>query len=846
MSSAPATLPLLDVTADEPRRGLGVLSVARAEGRAPLPLLGVEVAARVADRIAEVTVTQRFHNPYGEHLEAVYVFPLAGGAAVSDFELQVGARVLRGVVRERGAARADYRRALAEGRRAALLEQERDDVFTLQVGNLPPGEEVTVRLTYAERLPFFEDGTTELRLPLVVAPRYVPGEPLGRDNWGRGTESDTDVVPDASRVTPPRLAPGFDPRVALRIGVELLRGGDGEGWRALACSQHAVLTETAAGGVTVTLAREDEPLDRDFVLRWSLSGERVRSTLLVHRGADGEASYGMLALVPPARQGAAPGLPRDVVFLLDRSGSMEGVKMVSAARACAALLRTLGPRDRFALQAFDDRVEWLRGEDEAESSDGGSLGARWLAAGEGALERADGWLRGIASRGGTRLDQALGAGLAALDERPAGEGRAPILVLLTDGQVTDEHRMLARVQRELGGGRLFTVGIDTAVNEAFLRRLAALGGGTATFVQPGAAVERALVELGREIGAPLVVELAIEDAGAGVERDSVTPARLPDLFAGRAVSVGLRLAGAKARGGGAGRNRLRLKGRLVDGQPFVEEVEPREVALPALAQLWARSRVRDLEDEYRLADAGARSRLERQIVDLAVRHRLLTRFTAFVVVDEQEVVNPGGARRTVVQPVAMPAGWEMGKAAAMAAGAAMPFAAAMPSAPPPATQPMRFRGAAAPPPHQPLEEAEPEGLFLDVDADDDEDRAAVPDEADGAARERVAAALAALERALEEAARELAAGRTPAAAPLAAAREALLVALAEWSRSDRVPALQRFLRADLTELLAALGRSPAVGLEAALARHRETFTAAKREADAVLTVVGGARWGLTV
>ena len=843
MNPAPMTLPLLEAVAEEPRRRLGVLSVGRAERRAPLPLRGVEIAARVADRIAEVTVTQRFHNPHAEHLEAVYVFPLAGGAAVSDFELRVGERVLRGVVRERGAARADYRRALAEGRRAALLEQERDDVFTLQVGNLPPGEEVTVRLTYAERLPFFEDGTTELRLPLVVAPRYVPGEPLERQAWGRGSGLDTDAVPDASRLTPPRLAPGFDPRVALRIAVELLRGGEEEGWSKLACSQHAVLTETAADRVTVALAREDEPLDRDFVLRWSLAGERLRSTLLVHRGEAGEAAFGMLALVPSARTAAGGALapPRDVVFLLDRSGSMEGIKMVSAARACAALLQTLGPRDRFALQAFDDRIEWMPG---GEAGGDGARDGHWLAAGEGALERAGTWLRTIGSRGGTELDRALAAALAALAERREVDGRTAIVVLVTDGQVTDEHRVLRRVQRQLGGGRAFTVGIDTAVNQAFLSRLAALGGGTASFVTPGAAVERALVELGREIGAPLVVELAIDDTAGLVEADSLTPARLPDLFAGRAAGAMLRLRSAGVTGDGSGEARLGVRGRYADGSPFVEQVEPREVELPALAQLWARTRVRDLEDDYRLADAAARTRIEQQIVDLAVRHRLLTRFTAFVVVDEQEVVNAGGQLRSVVQPVAMPAEWEMGKAAASAAaaGAAMPFAAAMPFGPP-ATQPQVASA--------PLEDPEPD-LFLDVDADEWEEPTAAAaegvageDDGDG---ESVSAALAALERALDEAARELAAGRVPAAASLAEAREALLAALVEWSRSDRVPALQRVLRAGLPELLAALAETTAtpVALQPLLTRHREAFAEAKREADAVLGIGGGARWGLTV
>src|SRR6185369_795553 len=163
----------LDLLDDERLRALGTLTVERAAKKVSLPLQKVDIQARVVDRVAQVTLTEVFKNPYTDHLEAVYIFPLPGGSAVSDFEMRVGERVIKGVVKERGQARVEYQQALQDGKRAALLEQERDDVFTMQVGNIPPQEEITVVLTYSERLPFFESGTTELRLPLVVAPRYI-------------------------------------------------------------------------------------------------------------------------------------------------------------------------------------------------------------------------------------------------------------------------------------------------------------------------------------------------------------------------------------------------------------------------------------------------------------------------------------------------------------------------------------------------------------------------------------------------------------------------------------------------------------------------------------------------
>ena len=627
-------IPMVDIPVSQ--RRLGSLSTT---GKAPLPLEGVSLKARVIDRVAEVVVEQKFQNPFTEAIEAVYVFPLAGGCAVSRFEMQIGARILQAKIEERGEARRQYAEALDQGKRAALLEQERDDVFTIQVGNVTPGDAVTVRLTYSERLPFFEDGRTELRLPLVVAPRYVGGEELPREQAGHGVVPDSTTVPDASRITPPRLVPGFDPRVALNIEAELFGA-----LKDLECSQHAVRSSSGPESARVQLSREREPLDRDFVLRWSLAAEKVQSQLLVHGG------FGMLSLIPPAREGFL-GTPRDVVFVVDRSGSMQGPKMASAARACALLLRTLGPRDRFAALAFDDIVEWMPG--------------GFAQADEGGLERGEKWLRSVFARGGTELDGAMREAFTRIRAQSGSEGRVPVVVLLTDGQVGDESSVLKRLQSELGEARVFTVGIDTAVNDGFLRRLAALGGGTSTFVEPGARLEEALQAVGREIGTPLITDVEIKG-----ELSDAAPARVPDLFAGRASAAFFRF------GGG----RVTVTGRFADGGKYSEAIEPREAPLAAIDHLWARARIVDLEDEFRAAHS---EKIKKEIIALSIKHTVLTRFTAFVVIDP-EVVNKG-SRRTVVQPVEMPAEWAP-QNLVMATGRMIPRGATMmgaPAAPPP-------------------------------------------------------------------------------------------------------------------------------------------------------------------
>lgn len=623
-------------------RVLGCIEVTQGTKRRSLPLTSVQIAARVADRLAHVTIKETFKNPYSDHLEAVYIFPLAGGSAVSSFKMMVGERTIVGRVDERQAARDQYVDALQSGKRAALMEQERDDVFTVQVGNLPPGEEVTVEITYSEKLGYFDNGTTELRLPLVVSPRYIPGHALSRINLGDGVELDTDIVPDASRISPPRLADGVDPKTALSLTVEL--AGD-QIIEDLSCSQHATKLGTSKDGFKVTLARADELLNRDFVLRWRVATDTLQSNFLVYRNPENKSEcYGMLSLLPPKSDGVGT-IARDVIFVVDRSGSMNGTKMASAARACAMLINTLGPQDRFAVQAFDNVAEWMN-----------QYGNRFVHSDEGGKQQGERYLRGITARGGTEMHSSLQEAIITMKSRGEPGKRLPIIVVLTDGEVGNESPILKHVQSELGDIRVFAIGIDTAVNDGFLNRLATLGGGTASFVQPGTQLEDALSGIGREIGTPIVTNLTLEDVNCGLDASSIAPCRIPDLFEGRASSAFFKFSAAKLKELANGK--LKVRGRLTDGGEFVKEVRAKVIDMPALAQLWAKSYVVDLEDQYRISNTHAQSALHSQIVNVAITHSLLTKFTAFVVVDDAEIVNASGAMRTVVQPVQMPAGWQ--------------------------------------------------------------------------------------------------------------------------------------------------------------------------------------------
>lgn len=651
MSQEPAarTIPLFDPESEIAKRALGSLIAQLSGAKKELPLAAVDIQARVADRIGDVTVKQNFRNTFSDHLEAVYIFPLAHSAVVTSFELRVGTRIVKGEVKERQQARQDYQQALSDGKRTALMEQERDDIFTMQVGNIAPGEEVTVEVKYSERLPFFEDGSCEIRLPLVVAPRYISGQPKDGQSAGLGTEVDTDEVPDASRITPPRLVDGAKDNVQLSVSVELLQAADGTfNIKDLSSSQHVVSTNLGDGTVKVELSNEDELMNRDFILKWVAAEKSLKPNLVSYTDEKGS-TYCMLTVMSP-RQDKFLGVPRDVIFVVDRSGSMGGPKMASAAKSCSILLDTLGPRDRFAICAFDTVNEWMQPHTEWTSK----VDGRFVSADESGIESGKAYLRTIDARGGTELEPALAESLGEFKKRTNTDATG-IIVVLTDGQVGNEAGVYRRLQTELGDARVFTVGIDTAVNGGILSRMATLGGGTSTLVTPGAKLEKALSQIGREIGVPVLTGLKLEAAHGNLESETVSPASLPDLFRGRAVTIFFKMSQSVLTG--KGKKKIRIKGTRQDGSAYVEEVTEKNIKLPAVASLYAKSMIRDLEDAYR-EESGDRKKISKRMIELSVAHSVLCRFTAFIAVDHAEVVNKDGTRRTVVQPVHQPKDWE--------------------------------------------------------------------------------------------------------------------------------------------------------------------------------------------
>jgi Ca-activated chloride channel homolog len=629
----------------------GVGAIATERGN--LPLQAIDVDAAITGLVARVVLTQTFGNRFEQPLEASYIFPLPDRAAVTEFRMEAGERVVEGVLKERGQARAEYDEAIKEGRRASIAEEERPGVFTMRVGNLLPGEEVTVRLVMTGPLPW-DEGEATFRFPLVVAPRYIPGAPLAGEPVGLGTEPDTDAVPDASRITPPVLLPGFPNPVDLSITARIDPGGLELG--AVRASLHTVVEEERDGTRTLRV-EPGERANRDFVLRLGTGAAAVSTAVTAAEDAEGGGGTFALTLLPPV--GADTVTPRDLVFVLDRSGSMGGWKMVAARRAVARMVDALTERDRFAVLAFDNLIE-------APPDLEGSGEHRLHVAGDHARFQAVEFLSRLEARGGTEMAAPLSRALDLLSGPAGGEpaGRDRALVLVTDGQVGNEDQILRLLAPRLPGVRVYTVGVDTAVNEGFLKRLAGLGGGAYELVESEDRLDAVMDRVHRRVGTPVLTGLELEPAGLRLDRGSLAPRRLPDLFAGSALVVSGRFEGAPE---GA----VAVRGRDAAGRPWSTTVPVTRRESPALTATWARAHLRDLEDRY-ATDPSPDRELERRIVETSLTFGVLCRFTAFVAADVQ-VVNEGGVVHRVLQPVEAPAGWSMLERAGLAA-AAMPMA----------------------------------------------------------------------------------------------------------------------------------------------------------------------------
>lgn len=592
----------------------GALYLTAPDGtRAQTPLVFTDVAMRVTGMIARVTVTQHFVNPTDEWREGVYVFPLPEKAAVDHLRMKVGERDIEGQIKERGEARRTYDAARDGGHRATLVEQERPNMFTTSVANIGPRDEIAVTFEYQETLRY-DDGTFRLRLPLAITPRYIPGEQLASLGSGIGVAAPTTAVLDADRITPPVVPRSEGHVLPVRIDIDLDAGFPLAG---LASTYHPVRIEPLEGHrYHVALADGPVPASRDFELTFTPETGAAPRLALFTETKGGRAYALLMALPPSAGEAGVPRPPREITYVVDTSGSMEGVSMTQAREALLLALDRLQPGDRFNVIEFNSGTH--------------SLFAAPVPYDSETAARARRFVNGLRARGGTEM-------LPALEIALAGERTASLLrqvVFLTDGAVGNEDAILKLVGERLGDRRLFTVGIGPAPNMFFMTRAAQFGRGTYTAIGDVHEVGERMAALFRKLDSPALTDIEVAwPAGA-----DVWPRVVPDLYAGEPVVVTAQFNAAALATDGSGN--VAIAGRR--GDSTWTTLVPAADARPAsgIGVLWARARIDALMDAGRRG--APQDDIRAAVLDVALTHHLVSRYTSLVAVDVTPVRAGGG------------------------------------------------------------------------------------------------------------------------------------------------------------------------------------------------------------
>ncbi len=608
----------------------GRLDAIGADGR-PLgscPLKHTEVTVDVAGFIARVTVKQQFHNPFEDKIEAIYVFPLSQNAAVDRMTMTVGERIIDGEIKERGEARAIYEAAKAQGQVASLLDQERPNIFTQSVANIEPGEKVDITIAYSETLDW-KDGEYSFDFPMVVGPRYMPGNPTG--DAGTGIAPPTTEVPDANRISPPVTPEGTRAGHDISVTVNLDAGLP---IRRLDSKQHAVDVDFVNNQRTqavIKLKQSRTIPNKDFVLIYETSSDKIEDTVLTH--TDERGKFFTVVLQPPKRVRSELIVPKEIIFVIDKSGSMSGFPIETAKQAMRLCIQGLHENDTFNLMTFAGGVGFCFSEPVANTDENRA--------------KALSYLGNLQGSGGTEMMKAIHACLA--DQHDPE--RVRIVCFMTDGYVGNDMAIIDAVGKNAGTARVFSFGIGRSVNRFLLDGMARAGRGEVHYILDDRQAVGAAERFYERVRTPVLTDVVLDFGDLKVEE--VFPARVPDLFSSTPVVV-------KGRYTTGGRGTITLRGRTGEGD-FERKID---VTLPddqdaneVLAPLWARAKVDDLmnSDLAAIQQNNPNPAVKEEVLGLGLRYQLLTQFTSFVAVEKLRITE-GGQSRTVAVPVEMPEG----------------------------------------------------------------------------------------------------------------------------------------------------------------------------------------------
>ncbi|MCP4299630.1 MAG: marine proteobacterial sortase target protein [Gammaproteobacteria bacterium] len=596
----------LPMKAEEPspnRAQTGSLLWRMEQGYTTATLMNTNVDMKISGLVGRVSVRQEFRNEGSDWVEGIYVFPLPDGAAVDRMRLHIGDRFIEGEIQEKEHAKKTYEKAKQAGKKASLVQQQRANLFTTSVANVAPGELVVVEIEYLEDIRY-EDGRFSIRFPMTLTPRYISGQPLP-DKVGSGWSGDTDRVPDASLITPPMVSSSRGNNIKLTANVNA-----GVPLEIIASRYHPVSVAEEDGRYTVTLGGNKVPMDHDFELVWQPVSSAVPRAMAFTETVDGLPHH-LLMVMPPDQDEAPPALmPREIILVVDTSGSMHGVSIAQAKRAVHLALQGLQPTDRFNVIEFNSFTN--------------ALYPTSVMASPLNVANAQNFVQQLKANGGTEMRPALSIALSG--ERQETHLRQ--IVFITDGSVGYEDEMFSMIETKLGNSRLFTVGIGSAPNSWFMRKAAEAGRGSYTFISALHEVREKMDGLFRKLEHPQVTNIEIQWP-SGVVVDSY-PATVPDLYLGEPVTVKASASGEYRPG-----DTVRISGNSVMGAWSTTLALPSPQKSEGVGALWARARIAELMDSERRG--GDPAEIRAAVVDTAIGHHLVSKYTSLVAVDKTPV-----------------------------------------------------------------------------------------------------------------------------------------------------------------------------------------------------------------
>ncbi|VAW67517.1 Inter-alpha-trypsin inhibitor domain protein [hydrothermal vent metagenome] len=588
-----------------------------------IPLLKTDVLIDVSGMIARSHIKQYFTNTSKDYIEAIYVFPLPENAAVDHLRMRIGERIIKGVIKEKSAAKKLFDKAKREGKKAALVEQQRPNLFTNNVANIGPGETIVIEIEYQQVL-HFEQGRFSLNFPMAITPRYIPGKPLNENISinGTGWAKNTDQVMDASFITPP-IAPPSENINPVSIKINLNTGFP---LKSLSSPYHKIIKHEKNNIMQIELASGTVKSDRDFELVWVPKINHAPKAALFSEEVNGD-FYHLLMLSPPElKNHNGQALAREVTYVIDTSGSMYGASISQAKQALLMALDNLKLHDKFNIIEFNSVTSRLFSQAEFASFE--------------MISRAKKYVKSLHADGGTRIAPAL---KLALNNAPE-KNRVHQIIFLTDGSIGNESALFDIIHDRLGSSRLFTVGIGSAPNHYFMRKAAQFGRGSFTYIGDINDVNEKMSALFKKLESPLMTNIKLNfDA---ISEAQIWPKRIADLYSGEPLVLAIKSSEAL--------HKINISGSRALSPWSATLNFKAQQSSKGIGTFWARQKISALSDS--LHEGANKEQVRTDIIKVALNHHLVSKHTSLLAIDKTPSRPVNSKLKKKAVPVNLPRG----------------------------------------------------------------------------------------------------------------------------------------------------------------------------------------------